>query len=328
MVESASFDSFLKTQVPAIGIDLGGTKICGALVMEQGLVSDPVKISTPDTPEKILNSLVELIQILRTGRTVAGVGIATAGIVDRERGEVIGSTNNIRGWEGTPLKKIIEGRTMLPVEVENDANAAAYGESKAAQLGDRRCVIVVTLGTGIGCGIIIDGKVFHGAHWGAGECGHLKIAMDNQRLCTCGLFDCWEAFGCGAGLVNTTKELLVGVSPEQSSLAQARDSITTHTIKLAADHDDIIAQKALNIWHHHVAAGLVNLAHALDPDCFILTGGLSNLIDYRLLQEIVVDRCIPRVGEFIEVRPSKLGNDAGMIGAGQLALHAILSKKS
>src|SRR5690606_175828 len=110
---------------------------------------------------------------------LAGIGIATAGIVDCSTGEVIGSTGNLPGWSGTKIKNIFESKTLLPVHVDNDANAAAYGEASSPELRDKKVIAVVTLGTGIGGGIVIDGKPFRGANWGAGEVGHIKIAQDN-----------------------------------------------------------------------------------------------------------------------------------------------------
>lgn len=310
-----------KKQVPVLGIDLGGTKISAALVQDHRVVGEPWKAPTPKGSEKIMETMLELIDKFKKEHLVFGVGIATAGIVNPETGQVIGSTGNLPGWEGTPLKKVIEDKTALRVHVENDANAAAFGEVCASPaLQNKTCVVTVTLGTGIGVGIVINGRMYRGAHFAAGECGHIKIAMDNRRRCTCNLWDCWEAYGSGRGLVVTGWELLDGVTPDQTILAQKRDHLTTQDILDAAKDGDVIGQRALEKWHLHVASGLVTLCHTLDPDVFVLTGGMSKFVDYNMLRDMVADRTLPRISEKLELHPSILGEAAGMIGAADLLL--------
>lgn len=312
--------------MPALGIDLGGTKISAVVVRDQQLVTEPLQRPTPKGPEKIVQAILDLLADFQKEHLIAGVGIATAGIVRVDTGEVIGSTGNIPGWEGTPVRTIIERQTMLPVYVENDANASAYGEYSSGNLRDKHCLVVVTLGTGIGVGIVIDGKLFHGAHWGGGECGHLKVSMDNRRLCTCGLFDCWEAYGAGRGLLATAHELLAGVKPEQSELSSHGKELNTRTITAAAKKGDIIAQRAMHQWHEHLCAGMVSIAHTLDPDCFVLTGGMAQFVDHALLRELIADRCLPRISEQLEIRGSVLGKNGGMMGVAQLVLDDIASR--
>jgi glucokinase len=320
-----SISTNLKNKMTALGMDLGGTKLSAALVSDYKVVSEPRTVATPveQGPEKIVEAIVKLIKSFQGDSVFGAVGIATAGVVDPETGSVIGATNNLPGWAGTPLKKLIEHQIMLPVHVDNDANAAAYADALAMGLGDRNCVVGVTLGTGIGTGIIMKGRVFRGGHLFAGEGGHSRISIGNNRLCTCGQFDCWEAYGCGRGLVTTAKELLQNVTSEQSPLAAKRDELTTHMITEAAANEDIIAQKALELWHHHVAAGMINFAHILDPDCFIVSGGLSKIVDFDLLREIVSDKCIPKLADLIEIRQSALGTSAGIIGAAHIVLNSI-----
>jgi glucokinase len=321
--ESQSLDSLLKTKMPALGIDLGGTKLSAAVVSDFKVLSEPRTVPTPHGAENIVNAIVEMIKSFQNDHILAGAGIATAGVVDPTTGNVLGSTGNLPGWEGTPLKTLIESRTMLPIRVDNDANAAAYGDALAMGKADSECVVGVTLGTGIGTGIIMRGQVYRGAHLAAAEGGHMRIALDNKRFCTCGLFDCWEEYGSGRGLVATTKELLPGVSSAQSDLANHVDCLTTRMITAAADNGDIIAQKGLNIWHQHLAAGIASLAHLLDPECFIISGGLSSVVDFELLREMVVDRCMPRYAQTVQILHSELGIYAGIIGAAHEVLTQI-----
>ncbi len=318
--DKSKIDSLIKSKMPALGVDLGGTKILAAPISELKIVGEPRQVATPQGPENIINAILDLVAEFQKDSVLAGIGVATAGIVDTKTGEVIGSTGNLPGWAGTPLKTIIEGRTMLPTHVENDANAAAYGESRARKFDNYECVVVVTLGTGIGGGIMCDGKLYRGAHYAAGEVGHLRISLDNKRLCTCGLFDCWEAYGSGRGLLMTGKEVLAGISPEQSELARDIDGLTTRKLITAARADDIVAQRAMRIWHEHLAAGLVTLAHTFDPNCFVLSGGLSEFVDYPLLEELVADRSLPTISEKLDIHKSELEGNAGIIGAAQLIL--------
>ncbi len=311
-----------KSQIPALGIDLGGTKICAGLVINHTLTGETRRIPTPQGADNITKALLELIRHFQETNFIMGVGIATAGIVNPETGEVIGSTGNLPGWEGTPIKKLIQSRTALRCHVENDANAAAYGEFHAAHLEDRICTVTVTLGTGIGVGIVLNGKLYRGAHFAAGECGHIKISMDNRRRCTCNLWDCWEAYGSGRGLQATGWKLLEGLSPGQSSLVDKRDNLTTKDILEAAAEGDSVARQALEKWHEHVACGLVSLCHTLDPDAFVITGGMSKFIDYSTLRDMLADRTLPRVSEKLEIHPSILGEAAGMVGAADLVLDA------
>ncbi len=152
----------------ALGVDLGGTKILAGVISDYRVVSDVKRVPTPKGASNIVSAIEGLIDSFKDDYLISGVGLSTAGIVNVDTGEVIGSTGNLPGWEGTKIKSHIERKYMLPTHVENDANAAAYGESHAAGLGDKKCIIAVALGTGIGVGIVIDGKLYRGAHWAGG----------------------------------------------------------------------------------------------------------------------------------------------------------------
>lgn len=313
----------MEEKIPVLGIDLGGTKISAALVQNHKLKGEAKRIPTPQGADNIINALLELIAQFQSDNIIFGVGIATAGIVNPNSGQVIGSTGNIPGWEGTAVRSIIQARTAIRLHVENDANAAAFGEYKAAEdLEGKNCIVAVTLGTGIGVGIVIEGQLYRGGHFAAGECGHIKISMENRRRCTCGLWDCWEAYGAGRGLQATAWELLEGVEKSQTPLAEKRETLKTQDVVAAAKDGDVLAQRAVNIWHEHVANGLVSLCHTLDPDVFVVTGGMSKFVDYAMLRDLVADRTLPRVSEKLEIRPSVLGEGAGMVGAAELVINA------
>lgn len=310
-------------KIPAIGIDLGGTKILAGLVSNCRLQGEPIKVPTPKGADNIVDAILKIITDIQKDTIVLGVGISTAGIVDPASGEVLGSTGNLPGWEGTPLKTLIQGKTALRTIVENDANSAAYGECHAAGLASKTCVIMVTLGTGIGGGIILHGRLYRGAHYAGGEIGHIKISMENRRHCTCGLWDCWETYGSGRGLLATGWDLLANVEESQTPLAAMRNNLKTQDIIEAAQKGDIVAKKAIELYHEHIAVGMVALCHSLDPDCFVISGGMSKFVDLKLLKELVVDRTLPRVSEKLEIYPSCLGEASGLVGAGQLVLDAV-----
>jgi glucokinase len=313
-----------KNKASFLGIDLGGTKLSASIIVGTQCVGERKQVPTPHGAQAIADAIVGLIEDFRSDCLLAGVGIATAGIVDPHTGQVVGSTGNLPGWEGTPIKKIIEQKTMLPVHVENDANAAAYGECKAAKLQDLACIVAITLGTGIGAGIVVNGKLYRGAHFAAGESGHIKVSLDNQRLCTCGLWDCWETYGSGRGLLATAEIMMTTASAEQTEL-KSEQRLTTQHVLDAAENGDMIAVRAMNIWHEHICAGLISLAHTLDPDCFIIGGGMGKFVNYDLLRELFADRSLPRVGEKLQIYESGLGNDAGMIGAANLVLDSMVA---
>jgi glucokinase len=326
-VEINNVDVVLKSKLPAIGIDLGGTKILAAVVNDQRIVSEPIRVATPIGTENIIAAILDLVSQCQKDFTLAGIGISTAGAVNPITGDIVGSTGNLPGWTGTPIKTIVENKTLLPVHVENDGNAAAYAEARARNLRDKACVVVLTIGTGIGGGILINGKLFRGDHFAAGECGHLRISLDNKRLCTCGLFDCWEAYGSGRGLLATGKEVLTSVIWHQSPLAKDVGSLTNEAILEAAQKGDLVAKKIIKIWHEHLCAGMASLAHVLDPDCFILTGGLSRFIDFDLLSERVLDKVMPHIAEHLEIHKSTLDNHASVLGAAQIVIDSIAANK-
>lgn len=307
----------------AVGIDLGGTNLRGARIEGGKIVSEPYHIPTPDSPEKIVDALVEVINHFQ-GDSICGVGIATAGVVNCQTGEVVGSTGNLPGWAGTKIKQVVESKVGLPVYVENDANAAAYGESRVDELRKKNCIVVVTLGTGIGGGIVIDGNLLHGSGWAAGEIGHIAISLDNSRLCTCGLYNCWEAYGSGRGLEATALEMLKDVESSQSRLVSGGEKVSTYRIFQELSTGDKVAKSIVYRWHEHIAVGLVNLTHILNPDCFVITGGLSEVCDLDLLGKLVKERTLHKIGETVDIRPSQLGTNAGLIGAASCVIDKIL----
>src|SRR3954471_9953467 len=186
-----------------IGVDIGGTKIAAGVVDEEGNILSTHKVPTPSTPQAIVDAIASAVEGARAGHDIVGVGIGAAGYVNRQRSTVYFAPNI--DWRNEPLKAEVEQRVGLPVVVENDANAAAWGEYKFGAGKGHRNVICITLGTGLGGGIIIGGKLHRGRFGVAAEFGHIRVVPDGL-LCGCGSQGCWEQYASGRALVRYAKQ--------------------------------------------------------------------------------------------------------------------------
>jgi glucokinase len=307
----------------AIGIDIGGTKISSAWVRPNQELQDFQHRPTPEESGPFLSTLVGMVGTLRQGLSdLVGVGIATAGIVDVERGAILGATGNLPAVRGiSSLKEALERETGLPVYIENDANAAAYGEAKAGAAKGCKNMLMITLGTGVGTGILIDGKILHGAHFSAGEGGHICIADGKDRLCTCGKWNCWETYASGTGLAQTAQRMLRATpNAENSQLMQHHQSIneiTTHDVIAAWKSGDPLASEMLDAWHYHIATGLGSIINLLDPEMVVVGGGMAQFVNFERLTELTRQRSMVPSTRLV---PAELGNQAGIVGAAYLAL--------
>src|SRR6478609_1440406 len=234
MTSHNNTDSIWSENAPAsIGIDIGGTKINAALVCKESrkyfLESNEEEIPssfllnspTPSQSGLFLDTLTNMIEKLAKGRDVAGIGIATAGVVDSAHGRILGATGNmpalrdLSNLQESLARQLASKGINIPIHIENDANAAAFGEWSCGAGEGSHNMFAVTLGTGVGMGIVFDGQLYRGSHFFAGEGGHIAIDYHRKRQCTCGRWDCWEAFASGRGL-QTTAERLVTAAPESS----------------------------------------------------------------------------------------------------------------
>lgn len=314
---------------PPIGIDIGGTKINAALVKPHPTTGKDELLSmlnspTPTDSETFLNTLVDMIQRLHAEHNVSAVGIATAGVVDSIHGRILGSTGNMPALKGIAnLKELLEARTGLSVHIENDANAAAYGEWRSGGAKGAENMFAITLGTGVGMGIVFDGKMYRGSHFYAAEGGHIAIAHKRERKCTCGRWDCWEAFASGNGL-QTTAELTIAAAPEtaqQEFKTQYCENgeITTYAVIAAWKDNNHIGVQIMDEWHHHIAVGLSSLINVMDPDMIVVGGGLAQFVDFDLLLERTKERSM---NDTFKLVPAELGNHAGIVGAAYLAMES------
>jgi glucokinase len=294
-----------------LGIDIGGTKINSAQVSEQVELIDFQESRTPTETEPFFNLLVEQIQ--RVGATV--VGIATAGAVNANTGQIIGSTANLPAvGSSCPLASLLQERTGAKVHVENDANAAAYGEFTVGAAQGHTDVLMITLGTGIGGGAIIDGKLLRGAHHFATEVGHMAISMEHHRQCNCGRWDCWEAYASGSGLTQTINR--ARAQYVDRTLLPENKKLSTHDLVAAWRQGDTLAHRILDQWHHQVALGLGNLLNILDPELVVIGGGMAPFINLEVLTELTLVRAMSPKLHLVK---ATLGNKAGLVGAALLA---------
>ncbi|WP_373532608.1 ROK family protein [Vampirovibrio sp.] len=312
-----------------IGIDIGGTKINAAVVKTNPQTGEDELLSmmnspTPEDSETFLNTLVDMIQRLHAEHQVSGVGISTAGVVDSIHGRILGSTGNMPALKNLcNLKELLEAKIGLPVHMENDANAAAYGEWRTGAAKGAQNMFAITLGTGVGMGIVFNGQMYRGSHFYAGEGGHIAIGHKRERKCTCGRWDCWEAYASGTGL-QTTAELIVEAAPETAqqefkSKYCENGVVTTYAVIAAWKNDNHIGVQIMDEWHNHIAVGLSSLINVMDPDMIVVGGGLAQFVDFNLLLERTRERSMSHAFKLV---PAALGNHAGIVGAAYLAIES------
>ncbi len=307
-----------------IGIDLGGTFIKGGVVDGEGkiLLSDKIPTECDRGAEHVAERIASLTTdlIARAGvkkEEVRGVGIGSPGMIDSARGVVVYS-NNLR-WKDFAIGETVEKRIGLPVRVENDANVAAYGEACFGAGKGFRDLVMITLGTGVGGGIILDGKIFEGNGSAGAEIGHSVIVAGGEE-CTCGRRGCLECYASATGLIRETRRA-IAAHPE-SAMAKEKE-IDGRTAFLYRDSDPA-AKEVTDRYIALLACGITNFANIFRPEIVLIGGGISGE-GKRLTDELqkLVDREIygGDKGPRVEVRCAALGNSAGLLGAAALAFH-------
>ena len=289
----------------ALGIDIGGTKIASALINENGeLISDVEKHSTPKTLDEIYNKLKEIVQ--KHEQNIDFFSIATAGAVNKENTRVIGSTGNLPEGYNTIDFSSLSDKKMF---IENDANCAAFAEYKIGASKGYDNSVMLTLGTGVGGGIIIEGKLLKGKSGAAGEM-HFVMDRNQSRPCTCGFYDCFEAYASGNGLKKTAEEIFKD------------SSITTYNVVDLAQKNDARAKEALARWEKDIALGIVGLVNIFDPDCIVLSGSMEKFVNTENIEEFVNKNIVTTPTKIFH---AKAGNWAGIIGAVLLGYEKFIS---
>ena len=316
-----------------IGIDLGGTNIAAGIVNEKFEII--AKDSTPTMAERDGEEIVKDIAALckklcaeqnLTEADITSLGIASPGVVDDNSGEVIYANNlNFRHFPIIPLLK--KYLNISEMHIDNDANAAAWGEAIAGAAKGSSSSVMITLGTGVGGGIVSDGKVFKGFNSAAGELGHIVIRVDG-RQCTCGRKGCWETYSSATGLIRSTEEKMAecrekNIPTLMQTLADERGKVNGRTAFDALRMGDKAAEEVVNEYVHYLASGIASMINIFQPEVLSIGGGISNEGDF-LLERLVPEVRAQQYGtEFLpqtDIRIAKLRNDAGIIGAAVLGM--------
>lgn len=311
----------------AVGIDVGGTKIAAAVVDDAGtIVARDRRPSAADEPEQIVDTVVDMVTDLIRDHPVTGVGLAVAGFLDHAAG-VVRFAPNI-AWRDVPVGPQVAERIGLPVLLENDANAAAWGEFVFGPARDIDDMVFVTVGTGLGGGVVNDGRLVRGAHGIGGEIGHIRLVPDGHR-CGCGNRGCWEAYGSGTALVREARDLVASGSPLAKALSEAcggkPKKLTGPQVTQAAVEGDPASIELLADVGRWLGEGAADVAAILDPAMFVVGGGLSEAGDLLLGPAVAsYRRNLTGRGHRPEAafELAALGQDAGVIGAATLALAA------
>ncbi|MFN8194941.1 MAG: ROK family glucokinase [Nocardioidaceae bacterium] len=307
-----------------IGIDVGGTKIAGGVVDEDGTLVEERRVVSPARDvEAIESAIADLVATLRRSHEIEAVGVGAAGYVDSTRSIVMFAPN--LAWRDLDMRADLERRIGLPVVVENDANAAAWGEFAFGAGEDVDDLLLLTVGTGVGGGLVLDGRLHRGAFGVAAEVGHMRV-VPGGRLCGCGNRGCWEQYASGTALVRGVRdEVTEGSLLARGILDRAGgdpDKITGPLITEAARDGDTFAVEQLATLGRWLGEGIASLAAVLDPAVAVIGGGVSAAGD--LLIEPARHAFATELSgrghrPVLEIRRAALGNRAGMIGAGDLA---------
>ena len=297
-----------------IGIDLGGTSIKFAILTQEGQIQEKWSIKTnildegshivDDMIESILHRL-DLLQL--TAEHFLGIGMGSPGVVDREKGTVIGAYN--LNWKTLqPVKEKIEKATGIPFFIDNDANVAALGERWMGAGENQPDVVFMTLGTGVGGGIVAEGKLLHGVAGAAGELGHITVDFDQPIPCTCGKKGCLETVASATGIVNLTRRY----ADEYAGEAELK--------KLIDNGEDVTAKTVFDLAKEEDE--LANIGSILNPSTIVIGGGVSAAGPFLLegIQKVYDENTFPQVRTSTKLALATLGNDAGVIGAASLVL--------
>ena len=310
-----------------LGIDLGGTNIVAGVVDENfkiiGIgkrktnVSGGAEVIADDMAAAAFDAIKDANLTIDD---IEDMGIGAPGTINSETGDIPFS-NNLYFYD-VPLGKMMEERVGKKFYIENDANAAAYGEYIAGAGKGSNHFVAITLGTGVGSGIIIDGKILSGSNHAGGEMGHSVIVMNGEK-CTCGRHGCWEAYASATALINQTKQAMIRY-PESKmwDLCEKNlDNVSGKTAFDAAEQGDVAAKMVVDRYIEYIAVGIANVVNAFQPDMVCIGGGVSKQGDVLVnpIKQIVNGENFARnITKDVVIKTATLGNDAGIIGAAYL----------
>ncbi len=311
-------------ELPVLAIDLGGTKIAAALISPDNRVMDKIYSPTlvSEGPQPVTSRIFSMIdRLLSQGNTDAaqlyGIAIAAAGAIDTDKG-LVTSSPNLPGWLNIPLRDMIRKRYGADTCLLNDASAAALGEHRLGAGRGMTNLIYLTVSTGIGGGIIVNGELYSGTSGCAGEIGHMTIDANGPE-CNCGNFGCLEVLASGTAVANEAKRRIK--EGEQSKLTDIvsgdPEGITAEKVAMAAQGGDRLATAVISRAATYLGVGMANLVNIFNPEMIIVGGGLSKMGELLLgpARQAVKQRAFPLCAGAVRIVTSELGDEAGVLGA-------------
>lgn len=308
-----------------IGVDVGGTNVKIALVDKTGSIvySDTVPTRAEMGYEYTISNIITAIgNVMKESKitkdSIEGIGFGFPGQIDCDNG-IVRLAPNIPGWVNIPIADIISKEFSIPVKVDNDVRCAALAELNYGAGKGAKNLVCITVGTGIGSGLIVNGKLVRGASNAAGEIGHIKLQMENGPLCGCGDYGCLEAFASGPAIVAMAEEYIKGgKSTKYRELAKTE--ITPYVVAEAAKQGDVVAKKIFEIMGNYIGIGLASVVNLLNPEKIVIGGGVADAGDllFNPIKETLKKRTMPIQGSAVKVVHAELGNTAGVIGASLL----------
>lgn len=302
-----------------LGIDIGGTAVKIGSVTDTGQVveTESYRVDFDGYETPILQTVVKSCSMFfnkyhRAAQIYQAIGVSATGAINTRTGVVDGSAGHIRNWEKSCIKDVLKSKFGIPVQVLNDANAAALGEAWIGAAKGKKDVVVVTIGTGVGGGILVDGKILLGVNGFAGELGHISI-QNNGEVCTCGNQGCLEHYGSTTALIHRIR-----ASVQEGKIeGLSEKEINGESIFVLAEAGDSQVLKILDQWIDSIACGIVGLVHVFNPEQVLIGGGVSRQQKLLVepLRKKVVSRIMPNFLQNFELQAAELGNNAGMIGA-------------
>lgn len=309
-----------------IGIDVGGTNVKIALVDEKGKIKYSNSVPTRAemgyeyTVNNIKQAIYDLLKETKLEpKNIEGIGFGFPGQVDYKSG-IVRLAPNIPGWVDVPIAKLIEDEFHIPTRVDNDVRCAALGELNFGAGKGCENLICITVGTGIGSGLIVNGKLVRGASNAAGEIGHIKLQMNGGPICGCGDTGCLEAFASGPSIVAMAEDYIRGGKSTKFREMANSNPITPYIVCEAAKAGDPVAKRIFTIMGEYIGIGMASVVNLLNPEKIIVGGGVADAGEILMtpLKETLKKRAMKIAGEAVEVVPAQLGNTAGVIGASLL----------
>lgn len=308
-----------------LAIDIGGTKLAAGIVTATGQLLDSARIPTQaeQGPDRIVERVLHLSRMLlgRSRAHIERVGVGCGGPLDTQRG-LIQNPPNLPGWIDYPLVQNLHDGLGLPVALENDANAAALAEYHFGAGRGTQHMVYLTISTGIGGGLILDGKLYRGKQGNAGELGHLQVRYDGPS-CNCGGYGCLEGYASGTNIARRAREAAAH-HPESllARLTPSLSDITAQTVLTALEADDPVATALWDETLDMLAAGVASIVHAFDTERVVIGGGITNFGDrlFVPLRDRVARRTMPALAEGVEICPAAFAENVGILGAAAVAL--------